>query len=352
MPRFGKLVQGVALLVVVFCVGAAGASAASLPSGMTWSGDLSTGDYSQYHSLEQCPGDITQVGSPAPAGARAVQLRVSDTDTETACPGQVFTPNPAASLLGPTVFHNGDDAYIGFSVYFPAGFPTIPTWFQFAEIFGHPYGGSPPIGLDVEGNRMGLWRDATHNFDNPWSVPLVTGQWQDLVLHVKFSNDPNAGFVEVWLNGAPQQFSDGSTRLYYSTLVAGNNWDGGSGGDYLDIDQYRSRFDHLGTVTIDEAEMAIGTSYAGVAPRLHDGIVSAPTTAPAAPAPATTPATKPVGAHTSRAPKPAKHKAKKAKKAKKKHAARALKHRKHRKHPLRRPTGGLGSALLNWLQLF
>jgi hypothetical protein len=293
MVRLGKLVRAAALAALLVCLSAGAASAASLPAGMTWSGDLSTGNFSQFSFLEQCPGDISQTASPAPAGAHAVALAVSDNDTESACPGRVFTPNPAASLIGPTMFHNGDDAWMGFSVYFPASFPTIPTWFQFAEVYGHPYGGSPPIGLDIEGNRMGLWRDATHNMDNPWGTPVVTGAWQDFVLHVKFSPDPSVGFVELWLNGIQQSFADGSTRLYYSTLVPGNNWDGGSGGDYLDIDQYRSHLDHLGTVTVYDSEMAIGTSYSAVAPRLHFGIVSPPTTGSAKPAPIPAPRTTP-----------------------------------------------------------
>ena len=339
MSRFGMLLRCAVAAAALLCLGAASASANSMPAGMSWSGDMSTGDFSQYSFLEQCPGDIASVvGNPAPAGVHAVQLKVSDGDTQSACPGKVFTPNPAASMIGPTVFHNGDDAWMGFSVYLPAGFPTIPTWFQFAEVYGPPFGGSPPIGLDIEGNRMGLWRDATHNFDNPWSTPVVTGQWQDIVLHVKFSPDPTVGFVELYFNGVQQQFADGSTRLYYSTLVPGNNWDGASGGNYLDIDQYRSHLDQLGTVTVYDAEMAIGDSYAAVAPQLHYGIASAPTASPAPPPatvrpaprptpkpatkPATTPATKPATKPaTTPAPKPAPHVGA--------HSSRVRKHRKH-----------------------
>ena len=348
MLRFGKLLRGAMAATILACLTAASASANALPAGMTWSGDLSSGNFSQYAFLEQCPGDISGVvGSPAPAGVHAARLSVSDGDTEASCPGHVFTPNPAASLIGPTVFHNGDDAWMGFSVYFPAGFPNIPNWFQFAELYGKPYGGSPPIGLAVVGNRMGLWRDATQNFDNPWSTPLVTNQWQDIVLHVKFSSDPTVGFVELYLNGVQQQFADGSTRLYYATLVAGNNWDGASGGNYLDIDEYRSHLDQLGTVTIYDAEMAIGDSYAAVAPQLHYGIASAPTSSPAPPSTTVAPAPKPAPKPTTKpAPKPAPHVGAHTTQVKKKAK------KKHRKHVRRQPTArDQRPSVWNWVHM-
>lgn len=348
MLRFGKLLACVVVAGALSCASAAGASANALPAGMAWSGDGSTGDLSQWKYVEQCPGDVSVVGSPAPAGGHAFQLSVNDGDTSSRCPGHVFTPQPAASLISPTLFHNGDDAWIGESLYLPVGFPYIPHWFQFAELDGAPFGGSPPVGLDIEGNHFGLYRDATHNFDAIWNAPVVTGAWQDFVLHVKFSNDPTVGFVELYYNGVQQQFADGSTRDYYATLVAGNNWDGASGGNFLDLDQYRSGYDDFGTLTIYEAEPSIGSSYAAVAPSLHSGILSAPTSAPALPPgpkttdtpparkppPSTTPTT-PVSGHTARTKHPRRPK-------------RRLAPKRTARRPARTELPRLEATLLSW----
>lgn len=269
---------------------ASAATTGALMPGVQWSGDLTTGSLSQWAYTEGCPGAVSVVGSPAPAGGHAVAITVNNNDTETACPGKVFSANPAASLISPTLFHSGDDAYAGFSTYFPTNFPTIPHWFQFAELYGPPFVGSPPIGIDVEGNRMGLWRDSTNNYDNPWSVPLQRGAWLDIVLHVKFSSDPTVGFIEIWLNGAQQSFSNGQTRLHMTTLQPGINWNGTTGGNFLDLDQYRSISDPLGPLTIYHAAAAIGNSYAAVAPNLRAGIATTTTTTSATPSASVKPA--------------------------------------------------------------
>jgi hypothetical protein len=336
--RIRSLLRVAALTMAVSGLGIAPASAATtgaLMPGVQWSGDLANGSLSQWAYTEGCPGAVSVVGSPAPAGGHAVAITVNNNDTETACPGKVFSANPAASLISPTLFHSGHDAYAGFSTYFPTNFPTIPHWFQFAELYGPPFVGSPPIGIDVEGNRMGLWRDSTNNYDNPWSVPLQRGAWLDIVLHVKFSSDPTVGFIEIWLNGAQQSFSNGQTRLYMTTLQPGINWNGTTGGNFLDLDQYRSIVDPLGPLTIYHAAAAIGNSYAAVAPNLRAGIATTTTTISATPSASAKPA---LTASSNRAPS---HKATIRRRAKARSAAQAKaasrtsRSHRRRRHPRR-----------------
>lgn len=234
-------------------------------SGLVWNGDLSTNSFSQYPWLWACPGGVTLTPSVPFMGKPGAKFTVSDTSNSTFCPGQVFTHNPASSLLTPALFGNGDDRYISFATMFPSGFPYITNWFQVGEIFGPPYGGSPTIGIDVKGNQLGLWRDATHHFDNPWHTTIQPNKWMDVTLHVKFSTDPGIGFVEIWLNGIPQHFTNGATRLYYITLLPGDNWNGYTKND-LDLDQYRGLSPSLGTVSIYHAGAKVGVTLASVAP--------------------------------------------------------------------------------------
>jgi len=213
------------------------------------------------YGVQACPGEISFVPDPVTGSGNVAQFTVLDTSTRANCPGQVFSTYPSASLLSSNMFNNGDDRYISVSTLFPVGFPTIANWFQVAEFYGVPYGGSPPIGLDVRGNRLGLWRDITHGYDNPWSVPMQAGVWERVILHVKFSNVPSVGFVEIWLNGVRQTFNDASRRLHYATMVSGINWSGANG-DHLALDQYRAATPALGAVTIYHGPSTVGTTYA------------------------------------------------------------------------------------------
>ena len=232
-------------------------------SSLVWNGDLSTNSFSQYSWLWACPGDVTMAPSVTYKGQPSAKFTVTDTSTASYCPGHVFTHNPAATLLSPNLFGNGDDRYMSFATMFPAGFPYITNWLQVGEIFGPPYGGSPTIGIDVERNQLGLWRDGSHNFDNPWHTTVQIGQWMNVTLHVKFSTNPSVGFVEVWLNGVAQHFTNGSTRLYYATLLTGDNWNG-STKNVLYLDQYRGLFPSLGAVSIYHAAAKIGLTLASV----------------------------------------------------------------------------------------
>jgi hypothetical protein len=232
-------------------------------SPLVWSGDFSTGDLSQWGYVQDCPGSIKVVPNPAGSG-NVAQFSVSDQDIHTNCPLLQPGTNPNAFLASRQLFHNGDDMYISLSEYFPVGFPSTTNWFQVAELYGQPYGGSPPLGIDVAGNNLVLSRDATHGYDTPWKTPIQQGVWQNLVLHVKFSPDPAVGFVEIWDNGVQQTFSDGTQRLMMDTLIPGINWNSPNGTNALFLDQYRSGSASMGTVTEYAGPTKVGTTFASV----------------------------------------------------------------------------------------
>jgi hypothetical protein len=235
-------------------------------SGVLWSGDFETSSLSQWPVLQACTGGVSIVTSPVRGGGYAAKFTVTDQSTDVNCPA-VPTSSPRAQLVSPAMFTPGADVYIGFSTFFPADFPTISDgWMQVAEVYGPPFGGSPPIGVDVVGNRLVLSRDATHNWDKVWTsatdIAKGTG-WEDIVLHVKFSTDPRVGFVELWRNGRRQTFTNGSQTLFYNTIVPIVN---GGGPNALYLNQYRSSTPALGTVTLYHDQAKVGSSYASVAP--------------------------------------------------------------------------------------
>jgi hypothetical protein len=232
------------------------ANAATQLTGLTWNGDLSTGTFSQ--------GWVT---SPLHPGlSHSLEITVAQNSVTANC-GVLGSPgHPNGQILSPPLFKPGDNAYIGFSEYLPANFPSICTpyvlgcFFSFAEVYGPPYLGSPPFGLEFIGRHFFL---GTRANSDAWNSPNVAnGMWNDFVLHVNFATD-NSGYIELWFNGVQQTFANGSTRLYEATLMPGVNWNGTTP-DHLSLQEYRGAAPSYGTLSTFNTGARIGTTYASV----------------------------------------------------------------------------------------
>lgn len=184
--------------------------------------------------------------------------------------------NPRAQLNKDHLFCEGDERYVGSSVYVPSSFPdTLPSdgWFilgshGYAENAAGEYKGSSPGSLHmVPGSsgvtRFGYRQDESYNFAELWRGPSVQeNKWYDFVFHIKFSRDASVGFVELWVDGELQTLTDGSTRAYYRTLK-----DGTVGCGSLIRTQYRKEMMGLpDPTTIYHDQVKVGTSYTEVAP--------------------------------------------------------------------------------------
>jgi hypothetical protein len=188
--------------------------------GVLFSDGFESGNVDRWLELEARDDRIEVVEDPVRSGGHAVRLTADDADFDEG-------ENVRTQLNGPVLFDEGDEAYIGWSTYFPVDMPAIPpdVWFTFFEFHGEPFNGSPlPGTFDIEEQdgeqRLQFSRSEQYDYDSPWSAPLVKGQWTDFVVHVKFSKDDDTGFVELWLNGQQQVFEDGSTRLNQSTIMS------------------------------------------------------------------------------------------------------------------------------------
>jgi len=243
---------------------------------LIWNGDLSVGDTSQYSYVQQCTGSnppkgVTVVSSPVhPGYAYSSRFTVSDHSVTANCPILGSAGHPNANAQSPGLFMPGDDAYVGFSTYFPSSFPNnvctpwVPMcWMQIMEIYGQPYGGVPPIAMYVIGDRLALDDSPSPIWTS--SRNITKDAWQDVVLHVSFSADPHVGYVELWLDGAQQTFANGKTRYYQATLKPGDNWDG-IHANRLYLDQYRGPRPAMGTVTLYHGAAKVAQTYAQAAP--------------------------------------------------------------------------------------
>lgn len=143
------------------------------------------------------------------------------------------TENPRAQLETAYNFEEGDDRYFGLSFFFPRDFPTeLPDrgWVTLGEqAYGPPFANAAAVSLRAQ-NAVGSdeaelrWqRNDTYDHDIPWVGPKIAdlrGKWVDIVQRIRLDDDPDKGFVELWMNtgdGWERQELHGKDRLYMST---------------------------------------------------------------------------------------------------------------------------------------
>jgi hypothetical protein len=252
------------------CSGASGGSCVQFGStssgsgSVTWYGTFAGGsiDPALYPYSNFVSGHVQVVADPLGSGQKVLQFAINDSDR----PYSGAT-NPRGDVESPHMFHPGNDVFVSIPVLVPTAVPSASAgWFQVAEVYGQPYGGSPTMGIDLSADSSGLnhivlARDVTHN-DQPWVGPALDGKWHTVILHVHFATD-NTGFVQIWYDGTQQKFTDGTTQLNYITLQSGINWDG-TDGNFLNINEYRQAGAFPGTVTIYHGAPAVGTTLSAV----------------------------------------------------------------------------------------
>jgi hypothetical protein len=174
---------------------ARGCGSSSTSSSVVWRGDFETGDRSQWTSTQMVSADRLQVvPSPARQGSYALKATVIQGDDPINASGN------RNELVKMTLEAVGSEYFYKWSTMFASDFPSVKTWQLFAQWHHEGGSGSPPVELYVYGEEMRL-----NIGGDPgvivWKAPLVRGQWQDFILHVKWSPDPSVGFVELYYKG-------------------------------------------------------------------------------------------------------------------------------------------------------
>jgi hypothetical protein len=164
-------------------------------SGVVWRGDFETGDRSQWDREQMVSSDRLQVvPSPVRQGSYALKATVRHGDDP------INSSGNRNELVKMTREPVGSEYYYRWSTMFASDFPSVRTWQLFTQWHHEGSSGSPPLELYVYGEEMRL-----NIGGDPgtlvWKAPLVRGQWQDFIFHVKWSPDPSVGFVELYHNG-------------------------------------------------------------------------------------------------------------------------------------------------------
>lgn len=188
------------------------------------------------------------LSSGAFEGGQAARFEVQSGDVEPE------TGSQRSEVSGPT-FNEGQDLYIRDAIRLPSSNAYSAPWMIIQQLHEEDWGGSPGMAVML-GNDRALSLGAGDSSNTFWeSAPLAADRWYDLIYRVNLSQDPGAGFVEVWLDGAQQNLENGQKRLYGQTIQAAET--------YLKAGIYRSK-SSSGTSVVEHDAILVGTSYAAV----------------------------------------------------------------------------------------
>ncbi|MHC9294316.1 polysaccharide lyase [Mycobacterium sp. LTG2003] len=193
---------------------AAGVCPVPPDSEVVFSGDYDTGDLSQWAMLQtrgwnKAPGKYCGYNACVLDGGAghvtAARFEIRDGDVPPFGGGIRSEVRTAGQPASGASVREGDERWYELSVRFDESFRNPRTgphdWFVIMQWL--PDDDSiPALTLQVSlDGRLELGGDARSvQFRRPIG-DIDRGSWVDYVLHVRFSADPDAGFVEVWRNG-------------------------------------------------------------------------------------------------------------------------------------------------------
>jgi Polysaccharide lyase len=198
--------------------------------------------------VQSLPGRATTTSTDAFEGNQAARFEVRDGDVEP------DTGSERSEVSGPT-FNAGEDLYIRDAIRFPASNTYSAPWQIVQQLHEENWGGSPGIAVFLD-NKPSLKLGAGDPPPTFWqSETLEPDRWYDLVYRVFLSQDPSAGFVEVWLDDVQQTLLNGQTRMYGRTIQTAQT--------YIKAGIYRSK-SSTGTSIVEHDTIVIGTSLDAV----------------------------------------------------------------------------------------
>jgi hypothetical protein len=222
---------------------AAGDSTAPTGGDVLFRSDFESGDFEDWY-VQSLRARATIVSPGAFGSDHAARFEVRDGDVEP------DTGSERSEVSGPTV-DEGQDLYFRDSFRVPGGSSIGTSWLIINQLHEHDWGGSPGIAVflgDGPELRIGAGDGSPTFVDD---VPIDFDRWHDLVYRVNLSQDPDVGFIEVWLDGNRLELDNGQTRIYGQTLQADSA--------YLKAGIYRGR-SSTGTTVIEHDNLTIATT--------------------------------------------------------------------------------------------
>ena len=238
------------------------AAPAGARSGLLWSGDYQSGNFSQWFRLQAVAGGATIVTSPSHNARFAARYRVRPGDDPIGSTGERAE---ARASQGQTGGHAGKAYWYSWSTLFPADAalpPSTDSWNIFTQWHQIKKDGCPPniafqadtshdppsIKLRARGGRLRACRAKHELVRRP--VQLQLDHWYDFAVHIKWSSRRSIGFIEVWIDGVKVL-----PKTHAATLYAGQ-------GVYLKQGFYRAASPL--TTTVYHVGPRVGASHSAV----------------------------------------------------------------------------------------
>ena len=249
---------------------------------IVWKGDFETGNTSQWDREQSVSSSRLQVvSSPVREGRYALKTTVRKGDDPINASGN------RNELLYLGYEPSGSEYFYKWSTLFPSSFPRSSRWQIFTQWHHTGLNGSPPLEFYIIDDVIHL-RAGGVNGKVVYRAPLQRGQWNDYVMRVKWSSNPDVGFVELYHNG----------KLAMPKTKAVTQFSGQR--NYLKLGLYRDEsitpegvVFHDGFTVATKLEDVMPPAVARPAPTPTAPTASAPTTGTPAPAPAPAPVTTP-----------------------------------------------------------
>ncbi len=165
-----------------------------------WKGDFETGNSSQWTKEERVNSNrLMVVSDRVREGSYALRAQVDQGDRPIQASGNRNELVYVGEEYAPAKAEGAVRVY-AWSTLFNEDYPSVNTWQVFTQWHHTGLNGSPPVEFYVIGEQMRM-RVGGSNSRDLWSAPLNRGQWNDFAVHIKWSSNPNEGYVELYHNG-------------------------------------------------------------------------------------------------------------------------------------------------------
>jgi Polysaccharide lyase len=230
-----------------------------------WTADAATDGIKPWHGLQSPPGRLRVVEDPKGLYGKVYLAFLRDGDVwsgdGTARAEFYGTDLPSDSYLE---YVDGDDYYFGWRSMisrgkYSTGDGNLGNLVQFK---GDSNCGGPAVGLTLENGRVTFRSELSGIFWRGPSAARFAGSWHSFVVHIHFSTNPSAGFVELWFDGVRQTLTDGTRHHVMATMCPSDRH------VYLKMGFYRgAKITGYGAAYHWIDTPRLGTSYSAVVPR-------------------------------------------------------------------------------------
>lgn len=187
----------------------AGAAAVPADAAIVQRLNYESGNLRQWTAVQALPGRASVVRSPVRQGRFAGRFVVRPGDDPIGASGE------RAEVFALTGEGEGVESWWAWSTRFPrsfhpntGGWNVFTQWHHTGSVCSTPVtfavekldGRAPVLKLTVRGGFLNLGNCAAATSE--WRfAPLRRGRWYDFRFHVRWSSNPAAGLVELWVNG-------------------------------------------------------------------------------------------------------------------------------------------------------